>query len=345
MSEELEVSSDEQSEQPLSLRDTLNNAVKEVAEKQAAKEVEEKVEKPSKDRSEDGKFAKKQEKEEVASKDDFPKEQTEKVEEKTTNAAPQSWNAAAKAEWDKVPPSLQAEINRREGEMHKSMTRLDEERTFGKQMKETISPYMPIIDSLGIPPMKAIQSLLNVEYQLRTASPEQKVQLMHTMAKNYGVNLGNAPAQAYVDPQVQALQQRVESQEQRWAREEQFRAQQQNNEVQGVISAFASDPANIHFETVKQHMGVLLERGLAKDMKDAYDQAVYANPSIRSTLLEQQTAAALEAKREAIKNQTNAAKRASVSLTGSPGGAIPNGKLPERSLREELAAQFSAYMQ
>ena len=90
-------------------------------------------------------------------------------------------------------------------------------------------------------------------------------------------------------------------------------------------------------------MAALLKDGLAKDLQDAYDQAVYARPDIRSTLLEQQLAEK-EAKRVAdAKAKADAARKASGSVTGSPGATAPSkSNVPERSLREELVANLAA---
>jgi hypothetical protein len=73
-------------------------------------------------------------------------------------------------------------------------------------------------------------------------------------------------------------------------------------------------------------MGQLMNAGLAKDLKDAYDQAVWANPSLRDQILSER-----EATRQAelAKTQAEAAKAARLAAVSPPPrarqGAVANG--------------------
>lgn len=341
MTDELEVQADEQSsDQPLSVREELTNALQESKERTESTEAE----RPAKSRDESGKFARKAE-----SEAGFPEKQTATAEvaeitvtqEKPAVAAPHSWSAAAKAKWGELPADIQAEVSRREEEVHKGFTRQDEERNFGKSLKEVITPYMPMITSEGGNPAAAVQSLLNTAYRLRTGTPQQKGQLIEQLAKQFGADMTQTNSSAaYVDPQVQTLQQRLDVIEQQRQQEINQRETRQQESINTEIDTFASDPAHPHYETVKAHMAALLRGGVATDLKDAYDQAVYARPDIRSTLLAQQHADS-EAKRLAdIKAKTQAARNASSSVTGAPGISVANKGAPERSLRDELKANF-----
>lgn len=263
------------------------------------------------------------------------------VEEKpAVTPPPLSWSSAVKEKWATLPPEVQAEISKREKEVERGFTKNDEERNLGKNMKEVITPYMPMIQAEGGTPVAAVRDLLNTAYVLRTGNPQQKAQLLHQVARQYGVDLGQvSPAQTNVDPQYAALQQQVQTLTMTVEQERALKQQQEQSSLTSQIEAFASDPSNAHFETVKAHMASLLQSGLAKDLKDAYDQAVYANPQTRSTLLEAQKAE-YEAKRLAEqKAKADKARRASSSVKGGVGSSSPSaGK--EMTLREEIAAQF-----
>jgi hypothetical protein len=74
-------------------------------------------------------------------------------------------------------------------------------------------------------------------------------------------------------------------------------------------------------------MGQLIEAGAASDLETAYNMAVAADPALRSTVATQAPAANLQ-------KDTAAARRASASVTGSPG---PAGNPTPMSLRDELA--------
>jgi hypothetical protein len=89
-------------------------------------------------------------------------------------------------------------------------------------------------------------------------------------------------------------------------------------------------------------MAALLREGAAKGLQDAYDQAVWARPDTRATLLAQQRAEEEQKRRTEAKAKAEAAKRKSVSITGGPGNtaasAAPGSK---GSVRDDLLNAFA----
>ena len=261
-------------------------------------------------------------------------------------AIPQGLNAAIKAKWKDIPPDVRQEFARREADFHKELTRHDEERNFGRQVEKIVTPYMATIRSEGATAPQAIESLLNMAHLLRVGTPRQKSDLLLRTAQNFGVDLRQALQQA---PQqqnhvLQGIQQELQSVKDQLQQEKELKKQQEDASIQDTIEAFRADPKNIHFETVKAHMASLLKSGLAKDLQDAYDQAVYANPQTRSTLLQQQTQTVQEKRLAEQKARADAARKAGSSIKGSPGvAASKNGKIVQPDLRSELKAQFAAY--
>ena len=267
-----------------------------------------------------------------------------KIEEKPIKA-PESLPASMKAKWGELPREVQQAWANREEEVHKGFTKHDEERIYAKQIKEVMTPYQAMIRAEGGSDIGAIKDLMNTAYLLRTKNPQEKGQILLQIARQYGADLSQA-MQAQQSPQVPAYVQQLEQKLARLEQgQEQVRLQEQQKEqaaIQQQIDAFAADTENYpHFESVKAHMGVLLQGGLAKDLQDAYDQAVYARPDIRSTLLESQSASN-EAKRVAeAKAKADAARKAGSSIKGAPGMTAPkDGVVPNRSLREELRVQL-----
>ncbi|WAL81320.1 hypothetical protein OYT13_15825 [Pandoraea sp. XJJ-1] len=259
--------------------------------------------------------------------------------------APQSWSAAERAHWEKIPPEAQAVIARREEEAHKGITTLGQDASFGKKLKDVIAPYLPIIRAEGGDEAGAVRDLLQTAYVLRTATPEQKVGLFRQLAGQFGVDL-HAAAQAapQVDPEMQALRQELAQVKGHLVSTEQQQHQHVEGQAQAIIDAFAADPKNEFYEQVKPYMGQLLVGGLAKDMQEAYEMACHANPNVRSTILSRQTADA-EAKRAAeAKAKADAKRRAGGSISGSPASPVTTGTTanPNLSLRDELRANFRA---
>jgi len=319
------------------LRDELEEAYTEAtAPADPADEIVEDVaDEPKADRARDetGKFAKVEEVAEPVA---------EPVVEAPVLEAPRSWTGPMKEKWATLPPDVQAEITRRENDVHKMVTSSEGELRLGRELKDVITPYMPIIQAEGGTPATAVQSLLNTAYQLRTGTPERKAQLIQEIANTYGVDLGHlTQGQQPQDNYVRQLQMEIQNLKQTLNPQAiigQLQEQQETARLMSDIEAFKSNPANKHFETVKAAMAPLLSSGQAKDLQEAYDMACWANPNIRSTLLQTQEAEKA-AKRKA---EMDAKKNAAVSVKGSPSAASGNAKTPERSLREELAANLAA---
>lgn len=259
---------------------------------------------------------------------------------------PDAWSPAAKSKFAELPPDIQAEIQRREEEVHKGFTKFDEERVLGKQIKDVISPYMPMIRAEGGNEKEAISNLLQTAYTLRTATPEVKRDLIIGLANQYGVNLGIQqqfqPQSGYgVDPTVQQLQSQVQQLTQYINGQQQTAEQLENAQTQSMIQSFASDPANIYFNDVKPHMAALLQNGQAATLQEAYEQACWARPDIRQIMLQEQTKQEMAKKQE----QANKARNAAGSVSGAPIGASTATQKPAGNLRDELRQQFAALKQ
>jgi hypothetical protein len=268
-------------------------------------------------------------------------EQPEKAEAPSL-APPNGWSAEAKAKWHELPAEIMAAVQKREQDITKFTSSRDEHASFGKEIYQTVQPYIAQIQAEGGTPATAIRSLLNTAYVLRTGSPEQKRQLLLQTAQQYGVDLGTAQPQQGVPPGLETIQQRLDRLE-RERQEEQNAAQQRlHAEVQTELEAFAADPKHPHFEVVKGHMSALIAQGVAKDLQDAYDQAVWARTDTRATLLAQQRAEEEQKRKAEAKQRAEAARKKSLSITGGPGNTAAESAPEGRSLREELQAQMAA---
>lgn len=257
--------------------------------------------------------------------------------------APASLSAVVKEKWKDLPADVRAEIAKREDEVHKGFTRHDEERNFGRAIKEVTSPYIPIIQAEGGTVEGAVKDLLNTAYVLRTGSQQQKTQLIAETCRQFGVDINALTEQhEYVDPTIARLQDEIQQLKQVANPafiQKQLQTQQEDATVQYEVRAFASDPANKHYEQVKPVMAALLGSGQAANLKEAYEKACYADPQVRSMLIQQQTAE-LKAKQKA---EIEAKRRAASSVTGSPSSATAgNSTTPNTNdLRAELELAFA----
>lgn len=254
--------------------------------------------------------------------------------------APVALSGAIKAKWNELPPDVQAEWKKREDDIHRMMTAKEGELNLGRSIKEIATPYEAIIRSEGGTVEGAFRDLLNTAYVLRTGTPQQKANLILTTAQQYGVDLRSYMGQQQANPlaavqqEIQQLRQMADPNRIKSQLQEQMEADRINSEIQ----AFAANPAHVHFEAVKSTMGSLIATGRAKNLQEAYEQAIWSDPSIRSELLKAQQAQEAENK----KAEMAAKKKASASVAGSPGLASPNANAPQKSLEDEIRDQMRA---
>lgn len=228
------------------------------------------------------------------------------------SAAPNTWKKEAAATWAALPPAAQAEIQRREADFHKGIEQYREAATRQQNMDRVIAPYMETIKSLGVTPEYAIQEMMAVDKKLRFGTMEQRSAHLADLAQNYGIDLGQSHQyQQNIDPQAYALRQENERLQGYINQQNQMAQQQQEQALNSEIATFAADPKHSHFDAVSGHMAALLQAGQAKDLSDAYEQAVYANPVTRAAMLQQQAAAQRE---EAAKKAQAAKSAASVNV-------------------------------
>ncbi len=274
-----------------------------------------------------------------------PAETAAKAETQSSLAPPNGWPAEAKAKWHELPPEIMAAVQKREQDVAKFTSTRDEHASFGKEIYQTVQPYLATIKAEGGTATTAIQSLLNTAYVLRTGTPDQKRNALLQAAQHYGVDLGVKPSGQQPNapnPEFASLQAEIAALKNQLATFQNAGEQQLRAEVDAELEAFAADPKHPHYESVKAHMAALLGAGAAKDLQDAYDQAVYARPDTRATLLAQQRAEEEQKRRAEAKQKAEEAKRKNVSLTGGPGNTAAASAPAGRSIRDELLAAQAA---
>jgi len=255
---------------------------------------------------------------------------------------PVSLKGEIKAKWKDLPADVRAEWKRREDEIHRAMTAKDGELNLGRTIKEIAAPYEAIIRSEGGTVEGTFKDLLNTSYILRAGTPQQKAMAIQQVIQQFGVDMGLVQQGSQrIDPNIAYLQQEIQSLRQMAspdAIKNQLQEQIERDRIAADINAFAANPANVHFQEVRSQMGALMTSGQAKNLQDAYDQACWANPSIRANLLKAQQAEEA-AKRKA---EMEKKKKAAASIQGSPDGSSPPQKTVKRSIEEELREAMKA---
>jgi hypothetical protein len=219
-----------------------------------------------------------------------------------------------------APQILKDAFIRRSEEMHRGIEGFRAAAGFGQSMERAMTPYAATLQSLNISADKAVGELMAADQRMRNGD----IQYFASLAKAYNFNPaqlaeifgGQQPqGEQYIDPNLNALQQQVQQLTGYIQNQQQTTQQQAQETLNSEISAFAADPSHSHFESVRGHMSALLQAGQAKDLADAYEQAIYANPSTRAAVLQQQAVAQRE---EAAKKAQAAKAAASVNVRARP---------------------------
>lgn len=314
-------------ETPKSMDDTIRESLREIESRETPEEPEEKA---ARIRDEKGKFA---------GKDDLSKP-VESVTEAPIEATvpPEVMRLGLRKdeaeEFAKAPENLRNVLLRRSEEMHKGIEQYRQGAQFGQSMERAMTPYLATIQSLGISPDKAVSELMAADDRLRNGSPQEKLAYIYQLAQNYRIDLGQMPDQPQIDPNISHISQEVK-QLRDWINQKHQQDQERNNiSLNSEIANFASDPNHSHFGIVQEHMSELLQDGRAKDLQDAYEQAIWANHTTRQAMLDQQVKAQRE---EAAKKAQAAKEAASVNTPRRPSMPVsqPIGSMDE-TIRQTL---------
>ncbi len=278
-------------------------------------------------RAEDGKFAKAPE-----TPQDAPQE-PEKVE------RPSTWKKEHWERFDKLEPELKKYILQRENEYKSGLSTYNGEVKAAQSLKQAIEPFMPDLQRNNIDPAQFIRNLGTAHQTLALGSPQQKLQMFAKLAADYGVDLRHLGG-GQAAPEFQAIAQNLQGLQNEWR---QFQTQQQMQEqavIQQTIKEFSEDAErHPHFEAVREKMAGLLSSGLAQDLEDAYEQAIYASRDIREQILSAQQQNAQAASLEAQAALAKKARANAVSPRSAAPGAQTSAK-PNKGLRDILSEQL-----
>ena len=246
----------------------------------------------SNDRDEKGRFKGKetstdqdsdQESDLVAEASDVPDEEIKR---------PTTWKKEYVEVWNKMQegkPLDKAEFakfaeyaNQREAEYKKGVSAYKAEADSARELTQALGQFAPELQQQGIHPVAWINNLGRAHMILSKAPYQEKVQMFHRLAQDYGIQLNQdavqMPEQAYVDPYQQQLMQQLQATQQQVQQLSAIREQEENARLNQEIQRVSSDKERFpHFEMVREDMAQLLERGLAPNLETAYAKAVRMN--------------------------------------------------------------------
>lgn len=275
---------------------------------------------------------------EVKSEPEAKSEQKPETSQPATNPPPKTWRPDALLEWEKLSPTVQAEVLKREEDMFKGLEGYKAEAIVGRELKTIIAPYEEVFKQHNVNPMQTMQGLLQAHMVMSTGTPEQKQAVFQQIVSAYGLqNPEDAP---YIDPQISSLQNKInqlESQLMGFTNQSRVAQLQQ---TKSEVDSFAADPKNAYFDDVASDIAQLLKSGVAKSLPEAYEKAIWANPVTRAKetarlLTESEAAKQLELDKKT--EEAKAAAAANVKTSHKRGGSTAAKGTMDDTLQETLA--------
>jgi hypothetical protein len=338
------------SEEQLDRRELLMQAMEaaEEGELEAPEEVEIEVE-PVDDIAEEAKAEQEVKEEPIEIEAADEPQETEEIDAEPALQRPSTWKKEYLPIWDKLTSGEQLTkeeaiklaqySNQRESEYKKGVSTYKAEADRARVLEEAIAPFQEEFVKQGITPATWINNLGRAHMILSKAPYEQKVQLFHRLAQDYGIQL-NQDGQIAAPPQVDAYTQQLMNQlnqvnqevstiKGRFQQEEQVRL---TNEIERVRSNVEKFP---HFDVVREEMAQLLELGQAQNLETAYAKAVRLNDDVWA--IEQDRLLKNAQKQSSKASQVAKAKAAAVS----PKSVTPSGKVTETGDKKDRRALLS----
>lgn len=259
---------------------------------------------------------------------------------------PKRWRKEALEKWDKLAakaeadpelqealPAIYEEDEKRDSDFFKGIEQYKDGYSQWQEFQRAITPFQETISALGATPTQAAVELLKADHILRYGSDEQKQQALNYIFQSYG--LQPPGGQPEVDPRISALHNELMQVKGYVQRQMTEREQIDRQKSFAEVEKFKADPSKKHFEAVRENMAQLLERGLASDLNDAYEKAIWLDPQIRAQQLADQQAEAAKQHR----TQAEAARKSAVVNVKPKGFAAKTTEAPgtiEDTIRKEL---------
>ncbi len=215
-----------------------------------------------------------------------------------------------------------------------------------KHLQDALAPFMPTLQKQNLQPQEFIKRLGSTYHFLVNGSPQEKVNAFAALARDTGIPLQailqNQGGQQQVDPMVAQLIHQHQQTNAQLSQLAAWKAQQENQEVQSMISEFDDTTKYPHFEQVRGTMGRLLETGFTTDLKVAYAKAVRMDDDVWSAEQERQAQSSAQQTIPSNKAAVAAAAKAkAVSVRSvTPSGAAK--AVDAKDLRSGLEGAFAA---
>lgn len=263
----------------------------------------------------------------------------------TVSGPPGGWSVAAKAAYDTLPDPVKSAIAEREVQINNGLSKL-------RDYKD-LDPYAEMARNSGTTLGKAFEAYTAAEQYLE----REPIPALLMLAQTYKVDPrqlisalgGQVPQQAQGQPyqgqQAPQTNEQFVALQRRQDMLESHIKEQQTAAKMSEIDSFFNDPSNRYASNVADQMAILIQKGIAPSLKDAYERATWANPEIRALLIKEQSAVAQKptADQNVVAKQKAAAlsaRAAGKGINGAPATTTPPASSSNGNLRDQIKAAF-----
>ena len=250
--------------------------------------------------------------------------------------APVNWGPKERESWSKVPRNLQENIMRREKEVNTLMQTTAEARKTHDQMGQLTSQYGMALSDFGSNATEAASNLFSTVASLKMGSPMQKAQIVADMISTFGVDIntldsaivGAAPTQEAQQNNdfERMLSERMAPFEAQMGQQKAYAQQQATQRQDSANTEVANFQQNAEFlNDVRHDMADMIDmaskRGIDMSLEDAYKKACAVHPQISGVMAERAQRASLTGSSNSMSAKRNAASSVTGQRVGGGAGA------------------------
>lgn len=271
---------------------------------------------------------------------------------------PYSFNKIDKEEFAKLPTDMKKIVAKRMHEMERGLSQIvsqtKEKTRFAEQVEDMLEPYKHMMAVSGNDPISGLKHLL----ALNDFAHSSPVEYIKWTASQLGVDLRGLtdmhgqqqlPSMGGMDPQFQQLQNQVSALSSYIQQQEQSRLSEIHNSAGMTVSEFinatdsAGNPKYPYVEQLAPTMRIFIENDPTGRMtlEEAYDRALYADPSTRETMIATQKANMVKSHAATSQQEVERARAASF---GNKGSGYGSSKKEPSSMRDALSQAWDQTM-
>ena len=258
--------------------------------------------------------------------------------------APSSMTPTLREKWGEIPRDMQKYWVDRERDMQMRLQETADERKLAKQFGDAAAPYEAMFRQHNTNAVAHAKELFNLDHQLRSGTPAQKAQIIHSLITHFQPDVQTLMQLAAGQPMHQTQAQQAPNVQEAVRQELEAReAQRQEAEINRELQAFAADPKNEFLEDLRPMMQKAIEAGfvpgnsITELFRNAYDWAAKNHPEVSQVLASRAAATPIHAATPTAKPIQSV--KPSLASGGRGGQAQPRPK----SLREAVELSWNKY--